>query len=31
MHFQHTPIELNEQVEDIKEVGGMNTQLETSR
>jgi hypothetical protein len=26
VHFRHTPIELNEEMEDIKEVGEMSTQ-----
>jgi hypothetical protein len=29
--FRHAPIELNKEMEDIKEIIGMNTQLETSR
>jgi hypothetical protein len=29
--FWHTPIEFNEEMEDIEEVSGMNTQPETSR
>jgi hypothetical protein len=29
--FWRAPIELNEELEDIEEVGGMSTQLETSR
>lgn len=29
-HFWHTPIDVNEEMEDVKEINGMNTQLETS-
>jgi hypothetical protein len=29
--FQHAPIDVDEEMEDIEEIGGMNTQLETSR
>ncbi len=30
-HFRFTPIDLDKEINDIEEVDGMNTQLETSR
>jgi len=29
MHFRHAPIDINEEMEDVKKIGEMNTQLET--
>ncbi len=29
-HFWHAPIDVNEEMEDVKEINGMNTQLETT-
>jgi hypothetical protein len=30
-HFQHAPIELDEEMEDVEEINGMDTEPETSR
>lgn len=31
MSFQHAPIEANKEMEDVKEIGEMNTQPQTSK
>jgi hypothetical protein len=30
-HFRHTPIDINEEMEDVKEIGGTSAQPETSK
>jgi hypothetical protein len=30
-HFQHAPIDLDEEMEDVEKIGGTNTQLENSQ